>query len=178
MGLLTSFTNPSAVNPNPYVETFPPTMLQAGGAILANQLWLFDVDIINNPIALAKFRIWIVLQSGNVDVGLFSSDGTTATLVGSSGSTAVGAAGEQVITLATPPVQRPGIQHYLGICPDNVTATFGRMTSSAYNMGKVGPVFANVSRTSSFPLATNATSFALADLVAGSNRFWLRASAT
>lgn len=167
------------IDPAPYVQSCDVQLIIAGGAaIVGNTLNVHDVPIRSTPLAIAKMRVWVVNQANNVDVGVFSSDGTTLTLVGSSGSTVVGTAGEQIINMLATVVLQPGVQYYLGICPDNVASTWGRAGASGFAISKEGPTFSGGSRATSFPLATNATSFTLASLTAISARFWIRGSAT
>lgn len=176
--LLTSLNRVAGANPAPYVESIAPIRIAASGAIVGNTLHIADLPMVAQPLAVAKVHVWVGTSSGNVDVGLWRSDDTTLTLLTSSGSTAVGTgSAEQIISLLATVVLQPRTQYYVGICPDNVTATWGR-DSAGVNFTAVGPVNPGGSKASQFPLASNATSVAHSGFTAVSNRFWMRVAAT
>jgi hypothetical protein len=76
---------------------------------------------------MTKLSVFIGTASGNVDVGIYSSDGTTLTRLVSSGSTAAaGASAVQTITVASAALV-PSFSYYLAVAPDNATVTIGRV---------------------------------------------------
>jgi hypothetical protein len=80
---------------------------------------------VQSPVTVTNMALIVSVQSGNLDVGIYSETGTRLV---SSGSTAVGAAGLQVVditntTLAT------GV-YYFAVCVDNTTASFNRSAAA------------------------------------------------
>jgi hypothetical protein len=119
-------------------------------------------------VTVAKVAIHIGTQSGNVDVGFFSSDGTTATPLWRSGSTAVAAAGFQEFT-PTPFTLPAGEDLYAVLAADNTTATF-RVAALGGPSAKYGNLLLNM--TTSFPLPS---SFTLASGGITNRHFWIYA---
>jgi hypothetical protein len=170
---------PGGADPYPYDETVDAALVASGAALGANTLALMSVPNRSTPLTVAKLRITIDTTdaSGHVDVGIWQTlDYVTATLLYSSGSTAVAGVGIQTFTLGTPLVHQPGVQWYCGLCPDGATAKFGRAvagyTAQLLLLPDVG------SKASMFPLASNATSITLSTLAALTSTFWMRGSAT
>lgn len=81
-----------------------------------------------------KMGVVVAVQSGNLDVGIYSEKGS---LLVSAGSTAVGAAGFQSFDVTDTPLN-PGI-YFLAMCVDNTTASFNRSNAViAANMQACG----------------------------------------
>lgn len=95
-----------------------------------------------------KMGVQVMTQSGNLDVGIYNESGTKLV---SSGSTAVAAAGLQVLDIADT-VLNPGT-YYMAMAVDNVTAAFKR-TSLTAPMGRVCGVR---QQASAFALPSTAT---------------------
>lgn len=87
----------------------------------ANRAYYLPV-VVETPCTVYKMMVFPSVQSGNLDVGIYSEDGTRLV---SKGSTAVGTAGAiQVIDITDTPLN-PGI-YFLAINVDNTTAAFLR----------------------------------------------------
>ena len=73
---------------------------------------------------ITKILAQILVQSGNIDAGVYSWDGTTFTRVVSLGSTACPAAGNPVaLDIADTPLT-PGTRYFLALAFDNATASY------------------------------------------------------
>jgi hypothetical protein len=105
-----------------------PPQSQSGAAVFvgANDAYLYAVfPQVMAPITVSKIHLGINVQSGNVDVGIYSLSGTTLTRVASAGGIAcpaVNADGD--IALSASVTLQPGTLYYLAIACDNVTASF------------------------------------------------------
>lgn len=165
----------AAVDPYPYCETIPVNIANANAAAAAsNQLNLAEIPRRNNSLIISKIRLYVGTTGGNIDVGVWQFDGTTWTLLSSSGSTAVGSGSAiQTIDLLTP-VETKGRRIFLGEARDGTTAQIGRHGGVAI-AALMELDNRSVAKASSFPLATNATSFAVGDLTTPPTwTFWLR----
>lgn len=78
---------------------------------------------IETEITAFQMAVYVGTQSGNLDVGIY--DVNNVRLV-STGSTAVGAAGIQLLNIADTTLS-PGY-YYMALCVDNTTAAFRRIT--------------------------------------------------
>jgi hypothetical protein len=119
-------------------------------------------------VPVAKVAIGIGAQSGNVDVGFFTSDGTTATPLWRSGSTPVAAVGYQEFT-PTPFTLPAGTDLYAVLAADNTVATF-RVATTGASSAKYGNLLLTMA--SAFPLPS---SFTLASGGATNRLFWIYA---
>jgi hypothetical protein len=105
-----------------------PPMSQSGAAVMvgANDAYLYAVfPQVMAPVTVSKIHLGINVQSGNVDVGIYSLSGTTLTRVASAGGVAcpaVNADGD--IPLSASVTLQPGTLYYLAIACDNITASF------------------------------------------------------
>lgn len=77
-------------------------------------------------------------SAGNVDVGIYTTDGTTMTKVASTGSTAVGAGPSQTIALTAAYMLQPGQTYYFAFVADSGTPTFSRANSNKPAAGALG----------------------------------------
>ena len=109
------------------------------------------------PMVITKLRFRIGVQSGNIDVGLYSWDGTTATRLASMGSTACPVAGLYNANIADTTVY-PGIRYIVFFVADNATA-------SIYRTDGISPTFAGlgVTKATSFVLPATMTSLSNAN---------------
>lgn len=164
------------VDPFPYDETIPGYVVNAVQALPgANNLILIEAPRRNSILTIGRFRHWIGTSSGNVDVGVWTFDGTTYTLVGSTGSTPAGTLNAvQTIVPGASIVVPKHVRRFYGIAADNTTVTFGRF-SSLNALINVEDKRMRV-RAASFPLATNAASFTDAGLTQTANSYWIRAA--
>ena len=118
-----------------------------------------------SPVTMNGVRLKVTSSSGNVDVGVYDSNGNR---LGSSGSTVCPATGKSTINFITPAsLYTPGV-HYLALAADNISAAFSLSGADA--------LLGVYSFPTSFPLPTSfsmtgltATNlpFALAGVVAG-----------
>lgn len=151
-----------------FVQTFDPrASVLATGTLTANKANLSLVRV-GKPVTVNGITFYVAAASGNADVGVYSWDGTTATRLASSGSTAVaGTAANQRIALGAAVTLLPGANYYLALALDNATATIGRFGTLAPPAGAGNKL---ISKTVSFPLPTTLTGL-VADLVSP----WLHA---
>lgn len=180
MGLLTSLIQSERGNQFPYAESIPAWAAVGASSVQnANNVVIQRMPRLIDPLPVAKVRLYVIATSGNLDVGVYTFDGTTWTLQSSSGSTAVGSATTvQTVSMLTTYVVQPGVDWYIGLSADNTTATFQRTAAGVAAIFAAGPVGLSMAfKASSFPLATNATSFVAAGLtLTNTFAFWLRAS--
>jgi hypothetical protein len=106
--------------------TYPGSPLRGIGASstgtwpVANRA-IYAAVHIRSTVTVYKMGLIVGVQSGNLDVGIYSETGTRLV---SSGSTAVAAAGLQVVDIADTTLT-PGL-YYLALCIDNTTASVFR----------------------------------------------------
>ena len=84
--------------------------------------------VVQVPITVRKMAFEVAVQSGNCDVGIY--DSSLKRLV-SKGSTAVAAAGTQIIDIVDTALT-PGV-YFLAMCVDNTTASVGRVPLGLIN---------------------------------------------
>ena len=148
-------TIPAGTDQFDHVQTIEPVGV-AVATTNANQANLVLVRVAK-PKSVTSLTILIGVSSGNVDVGIYSWDGTTATRLSSSGTTAVGTLNTtQTIALGATVVLVPGVNYFFALAPDNATASFGRMGSADGDAGAYGS--RSVLKASSFPLPSTLTS--------------------
>lgn len=102
----------------------------AGNAltVAANTAYLMAFSV-SAPVVVTQARIMCAVSSGNVDVGVYDTAGTR---LGSTGSTAVGAANvAQTINLTAPVTLVPGRRYFAAIVADNATVTFFGVTATS-----------------------------------------------
>jgi hypothetical protein len=137
----------------PFISTMDIEANIGAVALSANNAYCARIRV-QPALSITKLSVFIGTASGNVDVGVYSSDGTTLTRLVSSGSTAAaGASAVQTITVASTALV-PGFSYYLAVAPDNATVTIGRVaiTSAIAALGKRVQAF-----TSGFPLPSTLT---------------------
>lgn len=93
---------------------------------------LYIPVLLNRHATAYQMGVIVGTQSGNLDVGIYDMNGVRLV---SAGSTAVAAAGLQIVNITDTPLS-PGL-YYLAMCVDNTTA--------AFNRGSVGAVQSQVS---------------------------------
>lgn len=81
--------------------------------------------LVEATVVATKMAFNVTVQSGNCDVGIYDEPGNRKV---SKGSTAVGAAGIQVIDI-TDTTLTPG-QYWMALCVDNTTAAVARTTGA------------------------------------------------
>ena len=102
---------------------------------------------VTEQITIKRILVWIGTSSGNIDVGIYDTDGTRRV---SSGSTAMGATNTTQIFDIADTALSPGT-YYMAMVVDNITAQFNRIYPQ-YNM-----MYGIREETSAFPLPSTAT---------------------
>lgn len=112
----------------PFLETIDARLIPSAAVIAANTLVAFRLRSHPTVTAtLTQVSIYIGTANGNVDVGLYASDGTTLTEVASTGSTATaGTNAVQTIPLASSVLPVLGQDYYALLISDSATLTLGR----------------------------------------------------
>lgn len=101
-----------AAQPN-RIESMPVFVATGAFTPVANQVYLSKFRV-GKAITIHTLVIYVAAAAGNVDLGIYSSDGTTLTKVGSTGSTAVvGSGATQSIALQADTSLTPGVDYYL-----------------------------------------------------------------
>jgi hypothetical protein len=122
--------------------------------LVADQAELSRVSLFS-PVTIDSIKILVGTQSGNVDVGVYRFDGTNYVRLASSGSTAVGATGQQILTLTSAVTVQDG--DYLAVAVNNGTATLRLMTHIGSSF--VGtPINLSLAKATSFPLPASISS--------------------
>lgn len=132
-----------------FVETIPGSVVTGASTLAANTAYGVKVRVAA-PVPVASVSIFVTTASGNVDAGIYESDGTTLTRKASSGSVAAAGAGaEQVLAMTAGTVMIPGRDYYVFVSVDNGTVSIHRVLVNATISGIRKRV---VSIGSSFPL--------------------------
>lgn len=164
------------VDPFPYDETIPVYAATADATMGTNTLVLVEAPRRMTALTVGHIDLYVATSSGNLDVGVYSFDGTTWTLLTSSGSTAAGdATSRQTVTLLDEATRQPGERWFYGFAGDNGTLTIRRTPTNVAAVTSTDQ--SAVIKTSSFPLATNAASFTTAAVTGALILPWLRAKA-
>jgi hypothetical protein len=118
--------------PAPWAIWVPENVFDIGNAgwPSANRA-LFIPFTVLTTITVTQIRIHVVTQSGNLDVGIYDD---TLTRKVSSGSTAVGASGGQVVDITD--TQLNAGRYYFAMVVDNTTANFARDISYSGVLGR------------------------------------------
>ena len=86
----------------------------------------------SKEITVSQASWFVGTANGNIDVGLYSSDGTTLTRVARTGSVAAaGASAIQTAALDAPATLLPGTDYYIALVTDSATLTLGRVLGTA-----------------------------------------------
>lgn len=119
--------------------TTPMGALSSHVAVLTSTVWpaadraLYIAFHLDAPFQVQKLAVLVGIQSGNLDMGIYDEWGNR---IVSKGSTAVAAAGNQVIDLTTSvtgtasPALNPGT-YWVAMNVDNTTASFRMITTTA-----------------------------------------------
>ena len=127
----------------------------------ANKVYLFPVYT-EAALTVTKVRVYVAVQSGNIDVGIYNTLGAK---VVSSGSTAVGGVGTQNVAIAST-VLTAGTRYFVAIALDNATASLRTANTQ-------GTPYSN-SISASFPLPASVAEPAAGDgAVEQRPGFWL-----
>ena len=112
--------------PIDYVAPFYPPLAGGSGTVPsgANNAQFVKLEGITKTFSMSKVRLEVVIQSGNMDVGLYELVGTNLTRRASVGGFACPIAGSTEAGFAVAYIVRPRGTYYLALSADNVTATF------------------------------------------------------
>lgn len=128
----------------------------------ANWATLMPIVPLTADVTVTTLRAVVGVQSGNVDVGIYSTaDGATFTRVVSMGSTACPATGQWTANIADTALTR-GTRYFFGFACDNVTASFQMVNASSPTSG-YSHTFA-AGKTASFPLPTTLSSLNISSM--------------
>lgn len=131
------------------------------------------LDPRTTPLLIAKLSYYCITAAGNVDLGVYWSDGTTIWKVCSSGLIAAsGSSAVQTLDAATPAMTPVGVDLYAAFYASNAGLAYGRVngTTAILTLGK-----RMLAKTSATSLAA---SYALSDLTASNVIPWFDAAAT
>lgn len=120
----------------------------------ANTAFFAPVQPLTADVTVTQLIGSIGVQNGNVDVGIYSFDGSTMTKVVSLGSTACPAAATRVAYNIADTALTKGTRYYFAIAADNGTATVAFSSGSAV----LAPTNIGYFKASSFPLPSTAAS--------------------
>lgn len=161
MGLIQSYVRPvGGFQSDTYVDV-PTGALAAtvvastlGGANVAH-LQRFRVA---RSITISKLGVYIgATSAGNVDAGIYTSDGTTWTRIAANGGTPAGTASTmQELSLTATVTLVPGIDYWAAFVGSDGTLTVGRVNASLGNWSGHGNRV--ISKASSYPLPSTITS--------------------
>lgn len=84
---------------------------------------LYVPVVVERSVVAYQIAVTVAVQSGNLDVGIYTEDGSRLI---SSGSTAVGAAGVQAVNITDTTLPPGG--YFLAMAVDNTTASFVRLS--------------------------------------------------
>lgn len=144
-----------------FVETVPWNTVSVSGAPGANFLGCVWLTVLRE-LTVSQVKFYVATQNGNIDIGIYQSDGTTLTKIASTGSTAVGAIGMQTIALTGSVTLDPANDYYLGFILDG-TGSLGRPASLVNAAVSLQEKMA-VTKAQTFPLPATTT---LASLSSG-----------
>lgn len=157
-----------------YDETMPPYLASAASNPGANTLVLMEAPLRSDDLTVGVVRVYVAVNAAaDLKVGVYTFDGTTFTLLGSSAATAVGgSATVQAVSLSAPVTVPGGTRRYYGLVTDSATPTFGRMPGPPPVLVYLDPYV--TIETSAFTLPAT---LALADTASTNLAFWLRGGA-
>lgn len=163
-----------------YVENIPIDQVTLSAVQGGGSIFIAPLPILSVPLVAAVARVYVGITGDNLDIGVYSSDGTTLTLITSTGSTAVGASTTiQSVNLLAPFTLQPGVSYFTGFGVSATTGSIGiGAAMSNVVISAAGPVAEYGRKASGFPIATNATSIAHSALTTITQVFWVRLSPT
>ena len=172
MSAPTGLVMPPAGAQMPWVESAP-ALVATAGAHGANEAYLYMVRV-SAPLTVTQMTYYVGTASGYVDMGVYRSDGTTATRLSSTGSTtANGTNTVQTIALTSSVTLVPGTAYYLAIAFDNGTVTSGRINTASANFGNATTIRRRVLKyNTSFPLPAT---FTIASALTFAFHIWIMA---
>lgn len=142
-------TDPLTVGPRTYIGQAASAAINVGSSLNARYTRVYGGGTIT------KLRIYVAVQSGNIDVGVYSNSGVGANAIpgarkNAAGSTACPAVGYADIAIASTAVVEGD---WIGVAADNVTVTFAQLQFGYTASGGAGVAAVG---TSQFPLPATA----------------------
>lgn len=136
----------------------------AATAMVANQADLVGFTV-SGPRTVSKAVFEVQTTGSNFDMGIYDAAGNR---LGSTGATAVAAAGTQTVNLTAPVALRPGVVYFAALSADSTTA-------KGYSSSQPVTFFGATMRTgfrfaTSFPLPST---LAIAGATISASRVWL-----
>lgn len=116
--------------------------------VTANTAYLIAIPPLTRAVTVTKLRLYIATSSNNLDVGIYSYDGTDLTRVVSLGSTASPGTGSRDFDIADTALS-VGTRYYFAYAPDNATISV-RTTQPAGTSPTIDGMM--LSKATSFPL--------------------------
>lgn len=153
-----------------FVECPPGGIGTAAASTTANMLYGGRV-MVHRPLTVDQMHYVCNVSSGNVELAIYTYDGTTWTKVATTGAVASSGGSSAITTVAltAPYTLQPFVVYYLTIAADNGTITIARTsTHLGINLKNRG-----ILRVTSYPLPASFTTIAAAAGVEP----WLAASA-
>lgn len=141
MGTELDLILPSGVNPFPWIETYDPRVPvgTVSGTTTVDTAFLARLPRLSAPLPITQATYYVAgTSAGNVDIALFRLDGSTYTLVASTGMVAAGSINDdKTVALTAATVVMPGLDYYAGFCETDGTLTIAR-TSTFVQINGVG----------------------------------------
>lgn len=126
--------------------------LPASNAVIDTTVAYLSAFTVDRVTRVSSSALSVATQAGNVDLGIYDDTGAR---LGSTGSTAVGAAGRQPIALTATVTLRPGVKYWAAIQGNNAAAAFHYVALSTQGLAAGVPL--NVQVTNTFPLPASLT---------------------
>lgn len=143
------------------IEPFPAYLFGTAAVAVLNAAFFYKFRVeADVTVSTIQVEVGTAVPTGNIDVGIYDSAdaGVTLTRLRSSGSTAISAsAGVKAIALSASLALVTGKDYWMALAVDNATDTLNRYA------GRAPLMFAQkraMTKTSSFPLPSSATTFA------------------
>lgn len=150
-----------------FLETYDPNIVTTSGVLVQNAAQLILVEV-HADLVLTTAEWYVTVQHGNVNVGVFSWDGSTATPLAITGSTAAGAANaKQSAALASSVRVSRGTIVGVTLATDSASFACLRTASISTAVGGDDNII-------QFKAASFALDVPLASLLAGNLRPWVR----
>lgn len=129
----------SGLDQMPYVETIDGRFVNATGGVTAQQGYFMRLDRLSASLTVSALKVCNgTVVAGNVDLGIYRSDGSTLTLVASTGATALsGNDAIQTINLTAAYTLLPGIDYYFALVCSSASP-FDRFVSNRPGVSALG----------------------------------------
>lgn len=139
---------------NPLIAQFATAGYATIGS--SNNARFWPMEPLQADVTVTQLLTGIGAQSGNIDAGIYSWDGSTMTRVVSLGSTACPAVSTRVVLNIADTALTRGVRYFNAIAIDNNTASYPRIDITGSSV--VQPNGGGYLKASSFPLPSTVTS--------------------